>query len=126
MNFDHSPALRMVNLTCLQQHLIEFTFCNNDWSLLIVLYWLLFSTSILSSSHWRISIRCFCLRDRLFEYCTTADAVHSEELILELIGVASFGVGKFNIALILGYNGLYPKNETVCLGRAIKQLKIRN
>ena len=42
--------------------------------------------------------------ERLFKYCTTADAVHSEERILELIGVVSFGVGKFNIALILGYN----------------------
>ena len=60
-NFYHSPALRMVNSTCLQQHLIEFTFCHNDWSLLIVLYWLLFSNSILPSYYWRISIRCFCL-----------------------------------------------------------------
>ena len=46
----------------------------------------------------------FLFVDRLFEYCTTADAVHSEERILELIGAVSFGVGKFNIALILGYN----------------------
>ena len=105
MNFDHSPALRMVNSTCLQQHLIEFTFCHNGWSLLIVLYWLLFSTLILPSSYWRISIPCFCLWIGRFEYCTTADAIHSEKRILELIGVVPFGVGKFNIALILGYNG---------------------
>ena len=36
--------------------------------------------------------------NRLLKYC---NAVHSE-----LIGVLSFGVGKFNIAKILGYNGL--------------------
>ena len=42
--------------------------------------------------------------DWLFKYCNV-DAVHSEERILELIGVVSFGVGKFNIALILGSNG---------------------
>ena len=80
MNFDHSPALRMVNSTCLQQHLIKFTFCHNDWSLLFALYWLLFSTSILPSSYWRISIRCFCLR--FLKYCTTTDAVHWEERTL--------------------------------------------
>ena len=43
--------------------------------------------------------------NRLLKYFTAADAVHSEERILELIGVLSFGVGKFTIALILGYNG---------------------
>ena len=47
----------------------------------------------------------FLFVDRLFKYCTTADAVHSEERILEVIVVVSFGVGKFNIVLILGYNG---------------------
>ena len=48
----------------------------------------------------------FLFVNRLLKYGTTANAVHSEERILELIGVLSFGVGKFNIALILGYNGL--------------------
>ena len=47
----------------------------------------------------------FLFVNRLLKYCTTADAVHSEERILELVGVLSFGVGKFNIAKILGYNG---------------------
>ena len=40
--------------------------------------------------------------NRLFKY---SNAVHSEERILELTDVLSFGVGKFNIAKILGYNG---------------------
>ena len=93
------------NLVTTTFFFIEFTFCHNDWSLLIVLYWLLFSTSILPSSYWRISIRLFLFADRLLKYCSTADAVYSEEHILELIGVLSFGVGKFNIALILEYNG---------------------
>ena len=72
--------------------------------------------------------------DRLLKYCTTADAVYSEERILDLIGVLSFGVGKFNIALTLGYYGFgaylltfhrrcqltaQHQNESVCLGRAI-------
>ena len=48
----------------------------------------------------------FLFVDRLFKYCTTADAGHSEERIFELIGVVSFGDGKFNSALILGYNGV--------------------
>ena len=47
-----------------------------------------------------------------FKYCTTADVVHLEERIFELIGVVSFGAGKFNSALILGYNGL----TLICLG----------
>ena len=47
----------------------------------------------------------FLFVDRLLKHCTTADAVHSKERILKLTGVVSFGVGKFSIALILGYNG---------------------
>ena len=121
MNFDHSPALRMVDSTCLQQHLVKFTFCHNDWSLLIILYWLLFST-IFPSSYWQILIHSFSLFvDRLFKYCTTTDAVHSEERILELIGVASFGVGKFNNTLILGYNGLDAHLVATCIHRRCQQ-----
>ena len=94
MNFDHSPALRMVNSTCLQQHLIEFTFCHNDWSLLVTFLNFNFTFFLLADFD-----PLYLFVNRLLKY---SNAVDLEELILELIGVLSFGVGKF---LILGYNG---------------------
>ena len=76
----------------------------------------------------------FLFVDWVFKYCTTADSVHSKERILELVSVVSFGVGKINIALILGYNGCDAHlltiqrrcqqkaqhlNKSICLGQAI-------
>ena len=87
MNFDHSPALRMVNLTCLQQHLIEFTFCHNDWSLQnrsLLVTFLNFNFTFFLLADFDP----FLFVNRLLKYGTTANAVHSEErmcFLLELV-----------------------------------------